>query len=147
MIDRSGQWWTGTDPAGVEDYIRESTRDGYPADRFEQARCTCGGAVFLLEIDREEGCARRTCTACGGTHFVCDSGEYAEDATLVSAECPCGKDEFNVVAGFSHRQVAGVGPEVQWITIGVRCASCGVLGVPVEWKIDHAPTAHLYAEV
>jgi hypothetical protein len=49
--------------------------------------------------------------------------------------------------GFSHGYVVERGLEVRWITVGVRCASCGVLGAPVEWKIDYAPTAHLYAQV
>jgi hypothetical protein len=32
---------------------------------------------------------------------------------------------------------------VKWITVGTRCAACGVLGSPVDWKIDYGPTDHL----
>jgi hypothetical protein len=146
VIDRGGTWWTGADPADVEEYLRAYTEDGYPANRFEQARCSCGASVFRLEIDRDLDCARRICTACGVSHFVCDSGEYAQDATLVPATCPCENGD-EVVPGFSHRDVAVLGTEVRWITIGVRCMRCGVLGAPVEWEIDYAPTDHLYAQV
>jgi hypothetical protein len=27
----------------------------------------------------------------------------------------------------------------KWITVGARCASCGMLGAYVDWKIDYAP--------
>jgi hypothetical protein len=143
VIDRTGEWWKGTSPLDIEEYLRAYTEDGYAADRFEQSRCTCSGAVFRLDFDNEEGCARRTCAACGLQHFICDSGEVAEDATLQATTCPCGRSEFDIIVGFSQRADGNV----RWITVGVRCAKCGVLGCPVEWSIDHAPTAQLYEQV
>jgi hypothetical protein len=140
VIDRSGRWWTGTGPEDLDEYLRSLTADGYPAERFEQARCVCGGTRFLLDVDADEGCARRTCTGCGAEHFLCDSGDFAEDADLRRGRCPCGEAECEVVAGFSHRGDGGI----RWITVGRRCAVCGVLGSPVDWKIDYAPAEHLY---
>ena len=140
MIDRSGQWWTGTNAVDVEEYLRSYTEDGYPATRFEQSRCNCGGDAFRLDADRDEGCARRTCAACGLEHFICDSGEYADDATLGPVTCPCSGETFEIVVGFSHHDDG----DIRWISVGVRCVRCGVLGCPVEWKIDYAPSAELY---
>jgi hypothetical protein len=102
--------------------------------------CSCANAAFHLEIDDVEGCARRTCAQCGRNHFICDSGASADDSSLVAVRCSCGGDQFEVVAGFSRRDEK----TVRWITVGVRCVRCGVLGSPVDWEIDYAPTSHLY---
>lgn len=141
MIDRSGKWWTGTEAGDIEEYLRSYTEDGYPADRFAQAVCGCGKAVFRLETNDVEGVARRGCVDCGLAHFVCDSDEFASDATLAPVKCPCGGDQFDITVGFSHRAEETI---VRWISVGVRCVRCGVLGCPVEWEIDYAPTAQLY---
>ena len=143
MIDRTGKWWIGTEAADVEEYLRGYTEGGYPADHFEAARCACSAAVFRLDADRDEGCARRTCTSCESEHFICDSANYSEAAHLEPIECPCGNNAFDLAAAFSH----GSDGSVRWISVGVRCAACGVLGCPVEWKIDYAPTEHLYQQV
>jgi hypothetical protein len=143
VIDRSGEWWTGTEARDVEEYLHVYTQDGYPADRFEQPTCPCGHAVFRLDADRDEGCARRACAACGAEHFVCDSAEIADQSLLEPVTCVCGSSEFDVGVAFSHHP----GGEVRWISVGVRCVECGVLGCPVEWEIDYAPTTHLYALV
>ena len=143
MIDRSGEWWTGTGPEDIDDYLRELTEEGYPADRFEHARCTgCGGTGFELEVDDEQGCARRTCAACRTQHFICDSEEFSSEAELSPVTCPCGRSEFEIAVGFSHRDDRSV----RWITVGMRCVSCGVLGSPVDWEIDYEPTGHLYLQ-
>jgi hypothetical protein len=36
--------------------------------------------------------------------------------------------------------------EVRWITVGVRCARCGILASPVDWKIDYGPSRHLLSQ-
>jgi hypothetical protein len=140
VIDRSGRWWTGTESGDVQEYLRAHTQDGYPADRFEQPRCDCSNAVFRLDADQDEGCARRTCAACGLEHFICDSADAAEDAVLQAVTCICGSRDFDLCVAFSHR----AGGTVCWLSVGVRCIECGVLGCPVEWELDYAPTAHLY---
>ena len=45
------------------------------------------------------------------------------------------EDEGEIGVGFTERD----GGEVRWITVGRRCARCGVLGSPVEWAIDYVP--------
>lgn len=143
VIDKSGEWWIGTEASDIDEYLRTYTEDGYPASLFAQAVCICGLAVFRLRIDNVEGCAHRTCTACGREHLICDSDEFVGDATLTPVTCPSGGDEFEIAVGFSHSDAT----TVRWITVGVRCVQCGLLGSPVDWKIDYTPTAHLYDRV
>jgi hypothetical protein len=143
VIERGEEVWTGDDANDVAEYLREDTADGYPADRFVAAVCSCAGSVFRLAADADEGCARRRCPACGVTHFICDSGEVVDDSALTPVRCPCRSRTFEIVAGFSHREDG----TVRWLSVGVRCVSCGILGCPVEWAVDTARTGHLYDTV
>jgi hypothetical protein len=38
----------------------------------------------------------------------------------------------------------GADDEVRWVSVGLRCVEDGVAGVYVDWKIDYAPTSHLF---
>jgi hypothetical protein len=143
MIDRSSKYWTGTEAADLDEYLRALTAESYPADRIVHARCACGHSLFGIEVDTDEGCARRTCTKCRRAHFVCDSGEYWDDAEPETIVCECGARQFEVAVAFSHRGDASV----KWLTVGRRCTKCGTLGSAVDWKLDYEPTAHLYNEV
>ncbi len=140
-IDKSAS--TGTEAAAIDEYFREFTAKGYPADRIVHARCTCGSDRFHLDADSDEGCARRECSRCHRAHLVCDSDEYWTDADPESTTCPCGADVFEVAVAFSHREDRSV----KWITVGTRCTTCGILGAPVDWKIDYDPTDQLYDQV
>ncbi|MBL0219237.1 MAG: hypothetical protein IPQ07_35880 [Myxococcales bacterium] len=142
-IDRSGEYWTGTGAGDLDEYLRELTADGYPADRIVHARCGCGHDRFELLVDANEGCAQRACSSCGRKHFICDSEEYWSDADPEETACPCGGTAFEIAVGFSHRADASV----KWITVGQRCTKCGVLGAAVDWKVDYGPTEQLYDQV
>ena len=50
---------------------------------------------------------------------------------------------FQVAVAFAHRE----DKSLKWVTVGLRCVACGVLGAYADWKIDYEPTAHLYAAV
>jgi len=143
MIDKSGEWWTGDKFQDLATYLHEFTAQGYPAGHIAQSICECDGRVFRLEVDDEEGCARRTCTTCGHAAFIADSAEYWTDADPGPAECPCGDDAFEVGVAFSLREDG----DVRWITVGGRCVACGVLGAYADWKIDYSPTQHLLTAV
>ena len=139
-IDRSGQWWTGTEPADIDDYLTAFTADGYPATRVVHSVCAeCQGQTFRIRVDDEEGCAERTCAKCGASQLLLDSQDALDDAELEDAECPCGGDVFNVAVGFAFR----TDEDIRWVYLGLRCANDGVLGVYTDWKIDYSPTAHL----
>ncbi|MDP9371333.1 MAG: hypothetical protein M3Q65_02525 [Chloroflexota bacterium] len=138
-IDTSGKWWKGEDFSDLVEYIRLLTAEGYPADRVVQSVCTCGDTAFRLLVDQEEGCAQRTCATCGEVAFICDSAEYWEDAKPKKVHCPRKHDVGEVAVGFSLREDG----EVKWVTIGRRCITCGILGSPVDWKINYGPSGHL----
>ncbi len=96
-----------------------------------------------MEGDQTQGCARRKCVSCGEEHFICDSGEYWDDAAPEEFACPrCAGEAFEVAVGFSFRQ----DEEVRWVTVGGRCPNCGVLGVYADWKIDYSPSRELLTQ-
>ena len=141
MIDRSGKFWTGSERADLDEYLRALTAsNSYPADRVIHATCACGNEQFELSVDTDEGCAERTCTRCKQSHLICDSADGWAEASAEPVKCPCGRNGFDVAVAFSHRDDGSV----KWITVGERCLACGVLGAAVDWKIDYAPTQHLY---
>lgn len=144
LIDRSGQWWKGEDFGDLTQYLNEYTAANYPAGRIERAVCgACGGTEFRLSLDDEVGCAQRSCVACDASAFLGDSEEYWDDADPDDAACPCSGEQFGVGVALSLRDDG----DVRWITVGGRCAACGVLGVYTDWKIDYSPTDHLFAAV
>src|SRR5262249_43906444 len=107
------------------------------------AHCGCSGTVFRVEVDDDNGCARRTCVRCGAKHLMLDSAEFWATADPGSCECPCGADTFEVAVAFSRRDDEAL----TWVTIGLRCIACGMMGVYTDWKVDYEPTEHLYDAV
>jgi len=142
-IDTSGKWWKGQNADDLVEYVRLLTEQGYPATKFAIAKCACGTDRFRLYADQDEGYAKRQCTSCGKDAFICDSEEASEEASLKKVRCKCKKDVFELAVGFSLRDTG----EIKWITVGARCVSCGMLGSYVDWKINYAPTDHLYSMV
>ncbi len=143
-IDTSGKWWKGTEFADLAEYVRLYTAEGYVATDIRQSTCAnCGGTVFRLYGDTEEGAARRVCISCKQKAFICDSEEFWEDADPQQCVCPCKGKEFEVAVGFSFRETG----DVKWVTVGQRCIRCGTLGSFVDWKIDYSPTDHLLKKV
>jgi hypothetical protein len=140
-IDESGDFWRGTDSADVDTYLAAFTADGYPATTVVHAVCAaCGGDRFQVRLDDDEGCAERTCAACGARSWLLDSAEYEEDADLEEAACPCGEEIFELAVGFAYYDG---GEDVRWVYVGLRCVADGTLGCFADWKIDYSPTSHL----
>lgn len=142
-IDTSGDYWKGTDPSDIDEYLADYTREQYPADRCVHAKCACGADSFQLEVDPDESTAKRVCASCAAEALMLDAAEYWEDSAPAVVECACGSTIHEVAVGFSHREDGSV----KWVTIGVRCVGCGILGSPADWKIDYDPTEHLYQQV
>lgn len=143
-IDRPGMWWTGTCPDDIDEYLAAFTADGYPASRVVHAGCSnCGGSVFRVRVDDEEGCAERICTTCGSRHLMLDSADTVDEAELEEVECPCGGGTFNVAVGFALRGDV----DAKWVYLALRCTDDGLLGVYTDWKIDYSPTGHLFENV
>lgn len=144
-IDRSGQWRTGDEPSDLDEYVAAFSADNYPARKVVHASCSsCGADAFAVALDENEGCAVRTCAACGDVKAFLDSAEYMDDATLEGAECPCGGGTFNTAVGFAFYEDSN---DVRWLYLALRCLQDGVLGVYADWKIDYSPSEHLLGSV
>jgi hypothetical protein len=139
-IDETGKWWKGENFDDLAEYIRLLTAEGYPADEVAQSICPCGGTRFRLLADRNEGCAKRICAACGKEAFIADSEETWSDARPKTIRCPCRGKLLELGVGFALREDRR---EVKWVTVGQRCTACGVLASYVDWKIDFSPSEHL----
>jgi hypothetical protein len=132
-IDTSGKWWKGSEFADIEAYLRALEPGGYPVHKVIQARCTCGSTVFHLEVDQEEELAQTICAACKRAEFVADTEEYLSEAAKPRRlTCPGRHDQYEVGLGLCIRE----GQWVRWMSIGLRCTSCGILSSPLDWKSD-----------
>jgi hypothetical protein len=133
-IDTSGKWWIGDAPSDIEEYLKELKVEGYAVDRFTQSRCKCGSFVFALNVDRENEAAMRTCAVCSLTGPIGDSEKYFDANTAEPYVCvECGSRQCNVGVGFSLYEPTGI--DIRWVSVGVRCAKCGVLGCFGDWKV------------
>lgn len=144
-IDKSGKWWTGSTPDDLREYLEALSEDSYKVHEFRLARCHCGSVDFEVETSDEDGVARRTCAKCRNEHFICDSGEYWDEADTERWQCiECQSIIANVGVGFSlydDRQ------DIHWLYIGERCAQCGLLGCTASWKIGYGPSLQLLDQV
>jgi hypothetical protein len=143
-IDKTGKWWVGTEPADTTEYLIAYQAEGYAIDATRLCQCRCGSVVFSLQADPDEGCAQRTCSACGVKHFICDSAEYWDQADPSQWACAeCGNQECNLAVGFSLYAPEDQRRDVRWISVGNRCTKCGTLGSFVDWKVGYGPSNQL----
>jgi len=143
-IDTSGKWWKGSTPEDIAEYLHALSADSYPSSEFRISRCQCGGVVFQLEVEQDEGVAKRTCASCGNEHLICDSAEnYEEGTKLKKFKCVCKATLANVGVGFSFYEESKA---IRWLWVGHRCVKCGVLGSMLEWKVGYEPSLHLLNE-
>ncbi len=127
----------------LEAYLRAWKE--YPITEVRAARCICGGAVFEVIDAGDDGGAKRICIACEREHLICDSAEYwDDDADLEECACPCGRESFELAAGFAFYAES---IDVRWIYLGLRCVACKKSGVYVDWKIDYSPSQQLLDQV
>lgn len=96
LIEKEGFWY-GTSSEDLRAVIIKYSRsNSYEAEFFASSTCECGGKVFGLESDEEEGVARRTCTACGQGVFMGDSEAFATAANLERHVCICDGNRFEL---------------------------------------------------
>ena len=121
-------------PSKLKDQILQySSRNGYSAKHFAIARCApCGGTVFTLLMNEEQGVAARICVSCQTEHGIGDSDDYIDEVdTVYPVECTCGNRRFEVmgaVALYTDSQ------DVSWLYLGCECVSCETSGVYGDWK-------------
>jgi hypothetical protein len=128
----------------VREALIAYSADGDLAEHFADAVCACGGRLFRLELDENEGVAVRTCTACAATHPIGDSDEFLEEAELEECECACGGEEFEITVGVALYPESDA---VKWLFIGCRCPACGLAGCWGDWKNEYEPFSELLARV
>lgn len=134
-IDKSGEFWTSPEASDIEEFLVELTADGYPVGVVRQSTCAgCGGDVFVLRADREEGSARRNCVRCGTKELIADSADSWRESRPRTRVCPCGEKQCNLAVGYSLRDNG----DVRWVTVGSRCVACGMLGAYVDWGLSAA---------
>jgi hypothetical protein len=145
VINTSGKWWVGSEATDIADYLRTYKAEGYEIHETRLSKCNCGSTAFELEVDRDDGCAQRTCAVCRTRHLICDSAEYwakAQPESWKCTECQC--DTCNLGVGFSlYEPEEGQEPGVRWVSVGQRCTNCGTLGSIVDWKVGYGPSLQL----
>lgn len=124
--------------------LRYSKENGYLAQHFADAVCQCGGRLFGVLLDDDEGAAVRTCVACEHQHPIGDSEDYLDDAELGECACPCGKETFEVTVGVSLYDDS---EDVRWLYLGFRCPACGLTAVYGDWKNEFNGYRELLARV
>jgi hypothetical protein len=132
-INRRGKWWKGTEFADVAEYLRELQPGGYAVDEVRQSVCACGGRQFRILVDREDELAKRICVECAAEQFIADSGDFWAEADPEPVRCSCRKNIFEIGVGFAF----GGRDWVRWMSVGLRCTKCGILGSPFDWKADY----------
>jgi hypothetical protein len=144
-LQKRGNHWYGDDHADARGEItRYAGLNGYPADHFADAICTCGGRVFGLSLDDDAGAAVRRCAGCQADHPIGDSSEYLQEAQLAECACPCGQEAFEISVGVALYQGS---QDVRWLYLGCRCASCGMVAVYGDWKNECEDYGALLAKV
>lgn len=123
---------------------RYSIANAYVAHHFADAVCSCGGTLFQLELDDNEGAAVRNCATCKTQHPIGDSSEFLEEAELEECACPCGNEEFEITVGVS---LYNDSEDVKWLYLGCRCPKCGLTAVYGDWKNEFIGYQELLARV
>lgn len=131
-IKKRGKFWYGDEQSDIRtELARYSKLNEYPVDHFADAVCVCGGRVFRIRVDDNEGAAIRTCVACLNEHTIGDSADFLANAELEQSGCCCNAEEFEVTVGVSLYPES---EDVRWLYLGCRCPKCGLTGCYGDWK-------------
>lgn len=141
-IDTSGPYWTGSEPADIEAYLAALMGEATPVDAFRLARCPdCGGGQFQLDTLGSRLGARHVCLGCGRSAYVGDINDYRWEGPAHRFLCvACGGQAANVGVAFTFTPTR---QDIRWITVGARCARCGLLSAPADWSVEYTGTMHL----
>ena len=132
-LRKRGKWRYGDSQADIRaEIVRHSKENGYPAEHFADAVCSCGGRVFGLLLDDTAGVASRVCVACDAeAHPIGDSAEFMDEAEEEVCACPCGEEAFEITVGVSLYDDS---EDVRWLYVGCRCPACKLTAVYGDWK-------------
>jgi hypothetical protein len=131
---RKGEYDYSDSQADIRSALVQYSRDtDYVTEHYADAICICGGRLFELLLDEEEGAALRICQTCTHAHAICDSADYLDDADLEKCECLCGCQAFQITVGLTTFPDSD---DTHWIFLGCRCPSCGLTGCYGDWKME-----------
>lgn len=134
-LRKRGNHWYGDSQSDIsEELFRYSGLNGYVAEHFADAFCSCGARSLRLYLDDTAGVAVRVCSSCSAQHPIGDSAEYLHDADLEECECPCGHGIFEISAGVSLYEGS---EDVRWLYLGCRCLGCGLVACYGDWKNEY----------
>ena len=136
MIDKTKYFWTGDSADDITEYLQEYTE--LPDIDVKSVVChECGGNIFELKGDQDEGAVQIKCSACNRKKIILDCEEIWKDVSHKTVKCPiCKAKGFNIKVGFVRRENG----DAKWVYIGERCVSCETLMSSFDWKIDYSPT-------
>lgn len=144
-LKKRGQHRYGENHADIRaELLRYSKLNAYIAHYFADAVCVCGGKLFRLALDDNEGAAVRICVACKTEHPIGDSDGFLEEAELGECACPCGNEEFEITVGVSLYEGS---EDVKWLYLGCRCPKCGLIAAYGDWKNEFIGYQKLLARV
>ena len=146
-IDTSGEWWVGSEPSDIEEYLRGYSEDGYPVTWYVPIKCECGSERFRLK--RADEIVQRECASCGTRKFICrtlDDWEEAidEEKPVVYKCITCKGKTVNVGVGFARFEGIPDDDVVRWYYVGERCSECGVLSSFGDGKMSEGPSSKVF---
>jgi len=142
-IDRSGKWWKGSSEADALEYLNALKPAGYPVDEVLPQQCECGSSTFRVYRSNEDELSYLVCTACKTKTFVTDSEEHDDGQKYELTKCPCKSTAARVFLGVQSIADKSV---ANWISIGVICAKCGILRMPLDWEFDTEKSEESYVK-
>jgi len=142
-IDRSGKWWKGSDEADALEYLAALEPGGYPVDEVLPQSCECGGTSFHVYRNQDDELGYLVCCGCRSKTFVSDSDEHDEGHEYELTKCPCRSTRARVFLGVHSITDPSV---ANWLSLGVICAACGILRMPLDWEFDTDKAEPSYAK-
>lgn len=142
-IDKSGKWWKGSTQADILEYLNELNPGGYAVDEVLPQTCECGGSTFRVHRNIDQELCYLVCSVCRSKTFVTDAEEYDLGEGYDLIKCSCGNTRMRVFLGVHSIDDIFI---ANWMSLGVMCAKCGILGMPLDWEFDTDKSEVSYAK-
>lgn len=142
-IQKSEKWWKGTDSADVLEYLNSLEPGGYAVDAVLSQSCECGSTAFKVYRNQDNELSYLVCTACRAKTFVTDSEDYDLEGGFRTIRCSCKSRQYQVFLGVHSIYEPTI---ANWMSLGVMCAACGIMGMPLEWEFDTDKSEDSYAK-
>lgn len=143
-ITKRGKYSYGENQSDLrQDMAVYSEMNKYPIDHYVDCKCECGHHLFDFYLDDVAGVAGRVCANCDKQHAMGDSTQFLDEADPEAIACFCDTEKFEITAGVhvyrDDKELNILSDHVRWLYIGLRCPTCGLLGVYGDWKNDYHP--------